>query len=145
MKTGIFHPKFIFHHRNSLSTSHLARVLIERITDRGAYNFATGAVDGGVYEAIYQGTARITKVAFPTNRDIPEDAAKLQRMRVAIGFDDNELVPGSFNVNVNDRITVLTNASDPEKVGTVYYVHGDESSSNAWERVLTAQTNMKQA
>lgn len=127
-----------------MNSTHLGRVLIEHVSGRGEYNFETGQVDGGNYEPIYRGPARIQKVAFPTNRDIPEDAAKLQRMRVAIGFDENELIPGTFNVNVNDRITVLENASDPEKVGDIYYVHGDESSSNAWERVLTAQNNMKQ-
>jgi len=142
---GVFHPGFIFHHRNTVNGTHLGRVLIEHITERGDYNFETGEVDGGGYEPIYRGAARIQKVAFPTNRDIPEDAAKLQRMRICIGFDENELIPGSFNVSVNDRITVLANESDPEKVGDTYYVHGDESSSNAWERVLTAQNNMKQA
>lgn len=142
---GVFHPAFIFHHRNTVNGTHLGRVLIERITARGEYNFETGTVDGGEYEPIYRGAARIQKVAFPTNRDVPEDAAKLQRMRICIGFDENELIPGSFNVNVNDRITVIANDSDPEKVGDIYYVHGDESSSNAWERVLTAQNNMKQA
>lgn len=145
MRGGALHPAFAFHHRQTVNSTHVARVLIERVLTRGEYNMETGQVDGGTSEQIYLGRARVQKVAFPTNRDFVEDAAKFQRMRVAIGFTENELPTGrDFNVQVNDRITVLQNVADPEKVGDVYYVHGDESSSNAWERVLTAQNNMKQ-
>lgn len=143
--SGVFHPAFVFHHRNTVNSTHLGRVLIERVLTRGEWNPETGLVEGGDTEPIYRGAARIQKIAFPTNRDFVEDAAKFQRMRIAIGFDENELIPGTFDLHVNDRITVLANASDPEKVGEIYYVHGDESSSNAWERVITAQNNMKQA
>lgn len=145
MLSSVFHPKFITHHRPTVNSTHLGRVLIERVVSRGKWDAATGGIDGGAYEAIYQGAARIQKVAFPTRRAFVEDTAKFQRMRVCIGFDENELIPGSFDIHVNDRITVLANASDPEKVGDTYYVHGDESSTNAWERVITAQDNMKQA
>lgn len=142
--TGIFHPGFAFHHRATVNSSHLGGVLIERVISRGEWNPETNLIEGGETLPIYRGPARIQKVAFPTNRDFVEDAAKFQRMRIAIGFTENELIPLAFDVHVNDRITVLRNASDPEKVGDIYYVHGDESSSNAWERVLTAQNNMKQ-
>lgn len=129
-----------------MNSTHIARVLIERVISRGEYNTATGLVEGGETIQVYLGRARVQKVAFPTNRDFVEDAAKFQRMRVALGFSENELPTGAdFEVEVNDRITVLLNHSDPSKGGAVYYVHGDESSSNAWERVLTAQNNMKQA
>lgn len=145
MRGGALHPEFAFHHRQTVNSTHVARVLIERVLTRGEYNMETDQVEGGTSEQIYLGRARVQKVAFPTNRDFVEDAAKFQRMRVAIGFSENELPTGrEFNVQVNDRITVLQNVADPEKVGDVYYVHGDESSSNAWERVLTAQNNMKQ-
>lgn len=145
MRGGALHPAFAFHHRQTVNSTHVARVRIERVLTRGEYNMETGQVEGGTSEQIYLGRARVQKVAFPTNRDFVEDAAKFQRMRVAIGFSENELPTGrEFNVQVNDRITVLQNVADPEKVGDVYYVHGDESSSNAWERVLTAQNNMKQ-
>jgi hypothetical protein len=119
-------------------------VLIERVISRGEYNPDTNSIEGAVTQQVYLGKARIQKVAFPTNRDFVEDAAKFQRMRIAIGFTENELIPLAFELQINDRITVLHNASDPSKVGSIYYVHGDESSSNAWERVITAQTNMKQ-
>lgn len=141
---SIFHPEFIFHHRATVNSAGLARVLIERVTNRGEWNPATGLIDGATTLALYEGRARIQKVAFPTNRDFVEDAAKFQRMRVQIGFEDNELVPADFEPQINDRIKVLLNPSDPGKAGTYYYVHGDESSSNAWQRTLTAQTNMKQ-
>lgn len=145
LMSSVFHPSFATHHRPTVNSTHLGRVLIERVVNRGTYDVATNAIDGGVYESIYRGAARIQKVAFPTRRSFVEDTAKFQRMRVCIGFDENELIPGSFNVHVNDRVTVLANASDPEKVGETYYVYGDESSTNAWERVLTCQVNMKQA
>lgn len=145
MSEGVFHPDWIFHHRATANSANLGRVLIERVVSRGEFNFATGAQDSGSMVAVYRGRARIQKVAFPTNREFVEDRAKFQRMRVVIGFEDNELTPLAFDVHVNDRITVLENASDPEKAGETYYVHGDESSSNAWQRTLTAQSNMKQA
>lgn len=141
---SIFHPEFVTHHRATVNSAGLARVLIERITDRGEWNPLTGEIDGAATEYLYQGRARIQKVAFPTNRDFVEDAAKFQRMRIQIGFEDNELIPADFELKINDRIKVLLNPSDPGKVGTFYYVHGDESSSNAWQRTITAQTNMKQ-
>lgn len=141
---SIFHPEFIFHHRATVNSAGLARVLIERITARGEWNPATGLIDGASTQPLYEGRARIQKVAFPTNRDFVEDAAKFQRMRIQIGFEDNELIPEAFELQINDRIKVLYNPADPGKVGTFYYVHGDESSSNAWQRTITAQTNMKQ-
>lgn len=144
MSEGVFHPDWIFHHRAAANSANLARVLIERVISRGKWNPATNEIDGAEMLPVYRGRARIQKVAFPTNRDFVEDTAKFQRMRVVIGFEDNELIPLAFDVHVNDRITVLENKSDPEKVGDTYYVHGDESSSNAWNRVLTAQNNMKQ-
>lgn len=145
MLKSVFHPKFATHHRPTVNSTHLGRVHIERVIARGEWNENTNGVDGGMYESIYLGAARIQKVAFPTRRPFVEDTGKFQRMRICIGFEENELIPGTFNVNVNDRITVIANPSDPEKVGETYYVYGDESSSNAWERVITAQANMKQA
>jgi len=142
--SGIFHPRWVFHHRPAADSGGLARVLIERVTAAGEYNFDTGEVDGDTAIPIYRGSAQIQNIAFPTNRDFIEDAAKFQRMKVTLGFDTNELEPKAYDVQVNDRVYVLQNHSDPEKVGTYYYVHGEESSSNAWQRVLTAQTNMKQ-
>lgn len=121
----------------------LGRVLIERVISTGDWSPETGTV-ADVLEPVYQGPAQVQKIAFPTNRDFVEDVAKFQRMEVTIGFETNELIPLAFDVRVNDRVTVLANPSDPEKVGAVYYVHGDESSSNAWQRVLTCQNNMKQ-
>jgi hypothetical protein len=141
---SIFHPEFIFHHRATVNSAGLARVLIERIGARGEWNPTTGEMEGAATVPLFEGRARIQKVAFPTNRDFVEDTAKFQRMRIQIGFEDNELTPAVFDLHINDRIKVLLNPSDPTKVGTFYYVHGDESSSNAWQRTITAQTNMKQ-
>lgn len=142
--SSIFHPGWVFHHRASANSGALARVLIERPIRAGQYNFDTAEVDGAEAIPIYRGSAQIQKVAFPTNREFVEDRAKFQRMQFTLGFETNELTPKEFSVHVNDRITVLQNLSDPEKVGSVYYVFGDENSSNAWQCVLIAQTNMKQ-
>lgn len=145
MSGGIFHPGWVYHHRATANSGMLARVLIERIVSKDAsWSPETGVISGETKTAVYQGPAQIQKIAFPTNRDFVEDAAKFQRMEVTIGFETNELIPLAFDVHVNDRVTVLANPSDPEKVGDTYYVHGDESSSNAWQRVLTCQNNMKQ-
>lgn len=141
--SGIFHPGWVYHHRRTADSGLLARVLIEREVSAGEWSPETGQAPS-VMEPIYRGPAQIQNVAFPTNRDFVEDAAKFQRMQVTLGFSTNELEPKTFNVSVNDRITVLNNPADPEKEGSIMYVHGDESSSNAWQRVLTAQTNMKQ-
>jgi hypothetical protein len=142
--SGIFHPQWIKHHQPIANSGMLARVLIERITTAGTWSPLNGQVTGEVKVAVYRGAAQLQNIAFPTNRDFVEDSAKFQRMQVTIGFSTNELIPLAYNVHVNDRVTVLDNPSDPEKIGTVYYVHGDASSSNNWQRVLTCQTNMKQ-
>jgi hypothetical protein len=141
--SGIFHPGWVKHHRATANSGLLARVKIERVISTGEWNPTTGVV-ADTFQQLYLGAAQVQKVAFPTNRDFVEDAAKFQRMEVTIGFETNELIPLAFDLRPNYRVTVLANASDPEKVGSVYYVHGDESSSNAWQRVITCQTNMKQ-
>lgn len=139
----IFHPDFIYHHRDAVNSAGLANIRIERVTGRGEWNPATGLVEGATTVALYEGRARVQKVAFPTNRDFVEDTAKFQRVRVQCGVEDNELTPAEFEPKPNDRITVLYDP-DPSRVGRVYYVHGDETSSNAWQKTMTAQTNMKQ-
>lgn len=141
--SGIFHPGWIYHHRATANSGLLGRVLIDRTVSEGDWNPETGVIDE-VRKVIYQGPAQIQNIAFPTNRPFVEDEAKFQRMEVTIGFETNELEPSTFDVHVNDRVLVLANPSDPEKVGTAFYVHGDESSTNAWQRTMTCHTNMKQ-
>ena len=143
--SGIFHPGWIYHHRATANSGALGRVLITRGSgEEPTWNPETGVTTAAPREEIYRGSGQVQRIAFPTNRDFVEDAAKFQRMEVTVGFETNELLPLVFDVRVNDRVEVLSNPSDPEKVGAFYYVHGDESSSNAWQRVLTCQTNMKQ-
>lgn len=141
--SGIFHPGWVFHHRATANSGLLGRVRIERVISTGEWNPETGTAPD-TFETLYLGPAQIQKIAFPTNRDFVEDVAKFQRMEVTIGFETNELIPLAFDIRPNDRVVVLANQSDPEKVGDVYYVHGDESSTNAWQRVLTCQNNMRQ-
>lgn len=142
--SGIFHPAWVYHHRPAADSGMLARVLIERVTSTGEWSPETGLATD-TFAQLYLGAAQIQNIAFPTNRDFVEDSAKFQRMQITIGFSSNELIPLAYNVQVNDRVTVLLNPADPEKVGEKYYVHGDASSSNAWQRILTCQSNMKQA
>lgn len=143
--SGIFHPGWIYHHRATANSGALGRVLITRGTaTEPTWNPETGVTTSEARVEIYKGSAQIQRIAFPTNRDFVEDAAKFQRVEVTVGYETNELIPLAFEVHVNDRVEVLGNGSDPEKVGEFYYVHGDESSSNSWQCVLTCQTNMKQ-
>lgn len=146
---GVFHQDWVYHHRPVTDSAKLGYVLIERVdnTVDPEYDFDTGTYpETGVLQ-IFRGRARIQKKAFPTNRDFVQDVAKFQRMQVQISLTGNDL-PGQeklpFDIHVNDRVTVLENDADPEKVGEAYYVHGDASSSNPWERTLTVQNNMKQ-
>lgn len=150
LQRGVFHPEWVYHHRPTVDSAMLARVLIERVgsTVEPEYNFDTGEYEGNGMISLYLGVARVQKRAFPTNREFVQDTAKFQRMQVQIGFETNELpnpVDGVLvDIHVNDRVTVLENAADPGTVGESYYVHGDGTSSNPWLRTLTCQSNMKQ-
>lgn len=147
---GVFHPKWVYHHRPVTDSAKLAYVIIERVDTsiESEYNFDTGQYEGNVMIPLFLGNARIQKRAFPTTRDFVQDTAKFQRIQVQIGFDANELPNPSdgvlIDLHVNDRVTVLRNDADPNMVNDTFYIHGDGSSSNAWERTLTCQSNMKQ-
>lgn len=150
LQRGVFHPKWVFHHRPSTDSAKLAHVRIERVDSsvEPEYNFETGEYEGNGMIALFLGNARIQKRAFPTTRDFVQDTAKFQRIQVQISFTGNELPnpPDGvlIDLHVNDRVTVTRNDSDPNMVGQTFYIHGDGSSSNAWERTLTCQSNMKQ-
>lgn len=147
---GVFHPDWVYHHRPTVDSAMLGRVLIERVdsTVEPEYDFDTGEYVGNGMIPLYRGIARIQKRAFPTNRDFVQDTAKFQRMQVQISFTGNELanpVEGVLvDIHVNDRVTLLESFADVGTQGESYYVHGDASSSNAWLRTLTCQNNMKQ-
>ena len=66
--SGIFHPRWIYHHRPVANSGLLARVLIERVLSVGEWDPRTGLMEE-TRESIYLGPAQIQKVAFPTNRD----------------------------------------------------------------------------
>ena len=149
LNRGVFHPEWVYHHRPTVDSAGLGRVRIERVNAAvdPEYDFDTGTYPGDSMIVLFVGQARIQKVAFPTTRDFVQDVAKFQRMRVQISFTGNELAGQAsvpFELHVNDRVTVLANDSDPVAVGEAYYVHGTGSSSNAWNRTLTVQNNMKQ-
>lgn len=141
--SGVLHPAFAFHHRNSIASAGLGKVKITRTISKGTWSPDGTTAD--VIEEIYLGRARVQKTASPTSREFVDDTAKFQKMRVQLAFEDNELPTGrDFEVQVNDRVEVILNASDPAQVGEQYYVHGTASSSNAWNRTLMCQSNMKQ-
>ena len=147
---GVFHPDWVYHHRPTVDSAMLARVLIERVdsTVEPEYDFDTGEYVGNAMTPLYLGIARVQKRAFPTTRDFVQDTAKFQRMQVQISLNGNELPNPAegvlVDIHVNDRVTLLTNPADPGTEGETYYVHGDGSSSNPWLRNLTCQNNMKQ-
>lgn len=147
---GVFHPEWVYHHRPVVDSAMLGRVLIERVdsTVEPEYDFDTGEYVGNGMIPLYRGVARVQKRAFPTNREFVQDTAKFQRMQIQISFEGNELPNPTegvlIDIHVNDRVTLLANPSDPGTQAETYYVHGNATSSNAWLRNLTCQSNMKQ-
>jgi hypothetical protein len=140
---GMFHPKWTTHHRQTVNSAAQCRVEVYRVVSRGTWTAETG-VGPDVLEYLYRGPARWQKLARPNNRDFVEDQAKFQQTRVQIGFEDNELPDKVLDIPVNAVVKMLENPSDPALVGTRVYVHGHASSSNAWQRNLDCQENMKQ-
>lgn len=149
LQRGVFHPQWVYHHRPTVDSAMLARVLIERNSGiEPEYDFDTGEYVGDGMISMYLGIARVQKRAFPTNREFVQDTAKFQRVQVQISFTGNELPNPTegvlVDIHVNDRVTLLENIPDVGSQGETYYVHGDGTSSNAWLRTLTCQSNMKQ-
>lgn len=117
----------------------MSKILVERVVSRGEWNPDTGTTTD-VIELVYQGPARVQKVARPSKRDFTEDQANFQTYRVQIDFVSSS----HADWKVNDRITVLENKTDINLVGEVMYVWGDGSSSHSIWSNLTCQNNMRQ-
>lgn len=144
MMRGIFHPQWIYHHRATVGSASLGRIFIDRPLGEAKYDFATG-LGTAEFAPIYDGRARVQKLARPNNRDFVEDRVELQTFRVQFNFDHNELPwPDDFEWHTNDRVVLTQNASDPQMEGLTLYVHGWTGSTNGWGRTLTCQTNLKQ-
>ena len=142
---GLFHPKFSTHHRATVNSAGLARVQIYTVSEYGTWT-PDGTGDDTT-ELLYVGRARWQTVARPNNRDFVEDQAKLQLVRVAIGFEDNEVSSDLLQlpeIPVNAVVQCIANPADPSLVGTRVHVHGWSNSSNAWQRVFMCQENKKQ-
>lgn len=142
---GIFHPKWVSHHRPAVNSAGLARVQIYVVTGYGEWS-PTGMTEDTI-EMLYEGRARWQAVGNPNNRDFIEDQAKFQTTRVQIGFEDNEVASDLLqlpDIPVNAIVKCIQNNADPNLVGTRVYVHGHGSSSNAWQRTLHCQENQKQ-
>lgn len=145
MLTGIFDPRWVYHHRATVGSASLGRIEIDRPLTEATYNFETGMQNGAEFLQIYSGRARVQKLARPNNRDFVEDRVELQTFRVQFNFDHNEIAwPTPFTWHTNDRVRLVEDPADPQMEGLTLYVHGWTGSTNSWGRTLTCQTNLKQ-
>lgn len=140
---GIFDPRFAFHVRPTLETSHLATVRISRNSGDGG--FTDEGWSDGQNDTIYEGKARWQKVGQTTKRDFTEDFAQFNRVRVQIMMENvKKFDPDFTGFKPNDKVELVVNESNPTSEGEVVYYWGDPTSSNAWLFTLNCQQNMKQ-
>lgn len=140
---GIFDPRFAFHVRPTLATSHLAEIRITRNSGDGG--FTDEGWSDGKDVIIYEGKARWQKVGQTTKRDFTEDFAQFNRVRVQIMMEAvKKFDPDFSGFKPNDKIELVVNASNPDSQGDVVYVWGEPTSSNAWLYTINCQQNMKQ-
>lgn len=144
MLTGIFHPQWVYHHRATVGSASLGRIIIDRPIGEAKYDFETGTSSAS-FLPIYSGRARVQKLARPNNRDFVEDRVELQTFRVQFNFDHNEIEwPADFEWHTNDRVRLVEDEADPQMEGLTLYTHGWTGSTNSWQRTLTCQSNLKQ-
>lgn len=140
-----FHPNWHTHHRPSVDSSHKATIQIWRgTTDEASWTPEDGLVTPEDH-LVYEGLARWQKVGYTTQRDFAADTAMFQRVRVQISFDRFEdYTQGQEKLQVNDRIVLIENNSNPMSEGSIVYIWGIPTSSNAWNITINAQENFKQ-
>jgi len=140
----IFHPRWAYHHRYTVGTASLGRIIIDRPGPAAEFDFDTGT-STQTFTELYVGRARVQKLARPNNREFVEDQVEFQQFRVQFNFDHNEIeYPADFQWHVNDRVRVVADPADPEMEGMTLYLRGWPGSTNSWHRTLICQTNMKQ-
>ena len=145
MLNSIFHPRWAYHHRYTVGTASLGRIIIDRPGPPAAYDFDNGGPGVQTFLPIYEGRARVQKLARPNNREFVEDRVEFQQFRVQFNFEHNEIpYPPDFEWRVNDRVRIVADPADPDMVGETLYLRGWMGSTNSWHRTLICQTNMKQ-
>lgn len=143
LSTAVFHTEFQAHHQPVVDSTATARVLIERVLERG--DWTPDGMGADVLLPIYSGPAMIEASANPTRGEFANDIATIQTVKVQISFLGNELeYPPGFQWHDNDRVTILDNPADPQMEGIQLYVHGWLGTSYSWARNLVCRTNTKQ-
>lgn len=144
MLNSIFHPQWAYHHRYTVGTASLGRIIIDRPGPPAEYDFDTGT-STQTFLPIYEGRARVQKLARPNNREFVEDQVEFQQFRIQFNFNHNEIgYPADFTWHVNDRVRIVADPADPQMEGMTLYLRGWPGSTNSWHRTLICQTNMKQ-
>lgn len=141
-----FHPNWHLHNRPTTDSSHKAEIEIWRRDPNSepVWSEEHGLVPGED-KLIYKGKARWQKVGYTTQRDFAADTAMFQRVRVQISFDRFEdYTQGQEKLQVNDKIVLIENNSNPMSEGSFVYIWGIPTSSNAWNITINAQENFKQ-
>lgn len=140
-----FHPNWHLHHRPVVDSSHKAVVRITRPTgDKPTWNPEEGLV-GGEDEVIYEGPARWQKRGQPTSQDVAADIARFQRVQIQISMKRfHEFAGDDAHIQVNDKIVLVENKSNPSSEKSLVYVWATPTSSNAWLLTLICQENYKQ-
>ena len=140
---GIFHPKWTTHYRPLVATAEMATVRVYRNSGEGG--FTEDGWQDSVDVLIYEGKARWQKTGQTTKRDFSEDYAQFSRIRVQISMEGvQEFNPDFEGFNQNDKVVLVENPSNPISEGSVAYVWGTPTSSNAWHYTLQCQENQKQ-
>lgn len=151
---GIFDPRWVYHHRDTVDTAALGHIRITRPKSGQTidWNPETGEVAETDFDVLYVGLARWQKNAKPTKRDHLQDTANFQRVLVQVSFKAmdkwrRENPSGGFDGHIrpNDRIELMSNDSNYDSKGATVYVWGNATSSNAWHHTFLCQENMKQA
>lgn len=141
----IFNPSWHLHHRNAVDSAHKATIQIWRASTGEASWSPEEGLSTEDDELIYEGLARWQKRGQVTTQDIADDTAKFQRVQIQISLDRfHEFAGDDTRIQVNDRIELTHNLSNPYSEGSVVYVWGTPTSSNAWLLTLICQDNYKQ-
>lgn len=147
---GIFDPRWITHHRATVDSAALGGIRVTRRTGQGEWSPETG-MSGGSELVLFEGKARWQKFGATTKRDYIEDFAQFQRTRVQVSIAEvaawceaNGIDKEANYFHPGDKVELIDNPSNPDSDGSVSYIWGDPTSSNAWHYTFITQENEKQ-
>lgn len=151
---GIFDPRWVYHHRDTVESAALATIRITRPNNEVEIEWEPDSGDVLMPETyvLYEGSARWQKNSQPTKRDFLQDTANFQRVLVQVSIEKMEQyrkehpIPGvDMLVRPNDRVELVVNTPNTDSEGSAVYVWGNATSSNPWHHTFKCQENMKQA